>query len=62
MEIDFFAVYVIPQDAWYLIPVGAIPRGRTIVTLFPHFPQARGHYERFREAWQLLGAGYKGNG
>lgn len=54
-EIDFFAVYVVPHDAWYLIPVSAITRGRTIVTLFPHFPKERGRYEKFREAWELLG-------
>ena len=51
-EVDFFAGYVIPEDAWYIIPVRAVP---AIVALYvaPHRPSRR-KYERYREAWHLL--------
>ncbi len=53
-EIDFLAAYVIPEEAWYVIPVRAfVPR--TAIVLFPSLPTRR-RYERYREAWHLLGA------
>jgi hypothetical protein len=53
-EIDFLAAYVIPCDAWYIIPVAAFD---SIVSLnvAPHRP-ANGRFEKFREAWHLLRA------
>ena len=53
-EIDFFAIYVIPRDTWYIIPLRAIRPVRQHVCLFPHVKSSRGRYERFREAWHLL--------
>jgi hypothetical protein len=51
-EIDFFAGYVIPHDAWYIIPARVVP---SIVALYvaPH-RKSRRKYERYREAWHLL--------
>ena len=51
-EIDFLAAYVIPCDAWYIIPVSAFD---SIVSLnvAPHRP-AKGRFEQYREAWHLL--------
>ena len=51
-EIDFLAAYVIPCDAWYLIPIAHVA-GRKSVRLCPHRPSHR-RYEHFRNAWSLL--------
>jgi len=50
--VDFFAIYLIPIDAWYIIPFALI--GRTNCTL--HFtPDSKRHkYASYREAWHLL--------
>jgi hypothetical protein len=50
-EIDFYAIYVLPADAWYIFPVRDLVGKRTIA-LTPHL---KGHkYERYLEAWPLL--------
>ena len=58
-ELDLFAAYVIPADAWYLIPAALLLAGRTItgVTLYPVVPPKKKksyRYESYREAWNLL--------
>jgi hypothetical protein len=56
--VDFFAVFLIPEDEWYIIPYRALGKKMTL-----HFgPQRK--YGRFLEAWELLGrdAGKKGVG
>ena len=52
-DIDFIAAYVIPCDAWYIIPVSFLA-GRKIILLYPHNKRSRGKQEPFREAWHLL--------
>ena len=52
-DIDFLAAYVIPQEAWYVIPVGQISRLDTIY-LRPHRQSRAQHFEKYREAWNLL--------
>jgi hypothetical protein len=50
-EIDYYAIYVLPADTWYIFPVKALTGMRTIA-LTPHL---KGHkYERYMEAWPLL--------
>ena len=53
-DFDFVAAYVIPEDVWYILPARAVLKGRMgMVILSPSLP---GHkYERYREAWELLG-------
>ncbi|HVP43288.1 MAG TPA: group I intron-associated PD-(D/E)XK endonuclease [Terriglobales bacterium] len=51
-DIDFVVGYVVPHDAWYVIPVRKITG--TMSALFPHKPLSRGRYERYRDAWHLL--------
>lgn len=53
-EVDFFAVYVIPEDVWYIIPaeVGTVLRGHFL--LAPHRKGQK--YEPYMEAWDLLRA------
>jgi len=50
-EIDFYAIYVLPADTWYIFPVKALAGKRT-VALTPHL---KGHkYEPYMENWTQL--------
>ncbi len=58
-QIDLFAAYVIPQDAWYLIPAAMLlgKRRLTMAMLCPVVPPVKKacyRYEGYREAWTLL--------
>jgi PD-(D/E)XK endonuclease len=58
-EIDLFAAYVIPEDAWYLIPAVLLlgKRRRATTPLCPIVSPAKKvsyRYECYREAWKLL--------
>jgi hypothetical protein len=46
---DFVAAYVIPEDAWYIVPAKSIRGQQTICLCSP-----QGRYEQCREAWHLL--------
>lgn len=48
---DFVAAYVIPDDAWYIIPAKSI-RGKKSIMLYPKSQTAK--YGGCREAWHLL--------
>ena len=50
--VDFFAVYLIPIDVWYIIPYELM--GQTNCSL--HFTPGskRQKYAAYREAWHLL--------
>jgi hypothetical protein len=52
-EVDFVAVYVIPEDAWYVIPVKALRRLKRI-RVCPSEPERMPRFEPYREAWRLL--------
>jgi len=50
-EIDYYAIYVLPADVWYIFPVRALAGMRTIA-LTPHL---KGHkYEHYMENWGQL--------
>ena len=51
---DFLAAYVVPKNAWYIIPEGLI-RGLGSVRLRPGHDE--GKYEKYREAWDRLREG-----
>jgi hypothetical protein len=58
-EIDLFAAYVIPEDAWYLIPAVLLlgKRRKTMAMLCPQRPPAKKAsycYEIYRDGWDLL--------
>ena len=58
-QLDLFAAYVIPLDAWYLIPATLIvgPDHISDAMLCPVGPpvkKASYCYECYREAWSLL--------
>jgi hypothetical protein len=46
-QVDFFAVYVIPEDVWYILPAN-------VVIGLRRSPQK---YEPYKEAWHLLKTG-----
>ena len=58
-QVDIFAAYIIPVDAWYLIPAGIIlgPERKIGIMLYPMVPlkKDRYRYEAYKEAWPLLG-------
>jgi hypothetical protein len=58
-QLDLFAAYVIPEDAWYLIPATLLVGGDHIsdIMLCPigtPVKKASYCYESYREAWSLL--------
>ncbi len=54
-DIDVLAVYIVPEKAWYAIPVEEFAP-RKYLSFFPHNARSRGRFERFREAWHLMKA------
>ena len=55
-DYDVLAFYVIPCQAWYLIPTTAIHSSPWAITFYPHIHNSKGRYEKYREAWHLVGA------
>ncbi|MFZ0734575.1 MAG: hypothetical protein WAM79_19810 [Candidatus Sulfotelmatobacter sp.] len=51
---DFFAAYVIPEDAWYILPAKLILGMKSISLRTGEGGEAK--YEEYREAWHLLRA------
>lgn len=49
---DFMAAYVIPLDTWFLIPEKML-RGKKGIQV--QHRKGRSKYEKYREAWELLG-------
>ena len=53
-EIDFLAVYIIAEDAWFIIPVRAFTPLRSF-SLYPRgAPDGGRFFEQYREAWWLF--------
>lgn len=51
-DLDFIIAFVVPEDAWYVIPMPRrVPR---MLAVFPHVAHSRGRYEKYRDAWHLL--------
>jgi hypothetical protein len=51
-DVDFLALYVIPEDVWYIVPSPVLTRMKGSILLSPASP---GHkYESYLEAWHLL--------
>ncbi|MGZ4813594.1 MAG: group I intron-associated PD-(D/E)XK endonuclease [Terriglobales bacterium] len=51
-QIDFFALYIIPEDLWYIVPAGQLTQAKYAAFLNPYDPKNR--YFRYMEAWHLL--------
>jgi hypothetical protein len=50
-QIDYFAVYLLPEDIWYIFPAKRLA-GQGAVMLSPH--SAGSVHERYKEAWEFL--------
>jgi hypothetical protein len=57
-EIDFIVGYVVPHDAWYIIPVAEVVN-LVHIRLYPEGARKKngGYFEKYREAWHLLRLG-----
>jgi PD-(D/E)XK endonuclease len=53
-EIDLLAAYVVPVDAWYLVPVEEFQRYKSM-KLFPVHRRRISKFEKFRENWGIMG-------
>ena len=56
-SVDFFAAYVIPENAWYVLPSSAVLKTKSNdLMLCPVRRPKRDlyRYEGYREAWNLL--------
>ena len=50
--LDFYAVYLVPVDLWYILPFGAMRNASASILLTP---AKEGHkHEEYLEAWHLL--------
>jgi hypothetical protein len=52
-EIDVLVAYAVPEQAWYVFPVGMVQRLRSL-KLFPGSRKKRSKFEKYREAWGML--------
>jgi len=52
-DIDFLAVYLVPEDTWYLLPVAAL-RGRLRLTFHSKDRGKPGPEAEYKEAWGKL--------
>ena len=52
-EIDFIAVYIIPEDTWYILPVREV-ENRLMLLFRPKGYPRPDPYAHYREAWHLL--------
>ena len=52
-QIDVMAVYAIPENAWYIIPVQALEGVETIMVR-PNRVTSATEFEKYRECWHLL--------
>jgi len=60
-EIDFVVAYVMPCDAWFVIPVEAIA-GRKTAKLCLHGNPRSGKLGKYWEAWGLMGMRWRDEG
>jgi hypothetical protein len=53
-EIDVLAAHIVPLDVWYVVPVQALAPG-TSLRLYPEGGCEKARFEKYREAWHVLG-------
>jgi PD-(D/E)XK endonuclease len=52
-EIDFVAIYILPEQTWYILPVREVTEHRSLL-FRPRGYHRRDPYAHYREAWHLL--------
>jgi len=58
--VDFFALYIVPTDDWYIMPYAAMGRDNRTLHFTPDSDQQK--YGKYQEAWHLLLEATKGRG
>ena len=53
-EIDVLVGHVQPLDVWYVIPIEAVGRAKSL-RFYPDIASRRPMWEKWREAWEVLG-------
>ncbi len=56
-EIDFLVACIVPEDAWFVIPIAAISKRTTLTLTTRH----RNPFACYREAWELMRTSQKIN-
>ena len=51
-DIDIFAIYVVPLDIWYFVPIRAASQTTKTIALSPHNSLSK--HACYKEAWDLL--------
>ena len=49
-DVDVLVAYLVPEDAWYVVPIAAFKRIKSM-KLFPASRRRRSKHEVYREAW-----------
>ena len=52
-DVDYLAVYVLPADTWYIIPIRAVA-GCDYIRFHPNEVTNSTRFEKYRECWHLL--------
>lgn len=58
-NVDFFVAYVVPENAWYVLPIAALG-GRAGLWFYPH-TGSKSRFEPYREAWCLMACQHDGD-
>ena len=53
-ELDFVVAYLIPEQAWYILPITEIAGRRSLLLAPPGF-RGKNPLAQYQEAWHLLG-------
>jgi PD-(D/E)XK endonuclease len=51
-DIDFIVAYIVPENAWYVVPIEALNGGAGL--WFNPRPESKSRFEKYREAWCLM--------
>jgi hypothetical protein len=60
-EIDVVAAHIQPVDVWYLLPIKAVGRAKSL-RFYPDIKSRKPMWEEYREAWEVLEGTSGGNG
>ena len=58
--VDFFALYIVPTDDWYIIPYAVMGKDNRTLHFTPDSENQK--YGKYQEAWHLLLCATKGRG
>jgi hypothetical protein len=58
--VDFFALYIVPTDDWYIMPYAAVGKHNRTLHFTPDSDDQK--YGKYQEAWHLLLEAAKGRG